>query len=174
MKSKPMPRAVLRAQRTTLLAVGEGDSEEAFLKHLRSLYCADHAGVNVTVRNAHGKGPGNVVSTALGHLRNRAFDRALALLDTDLEWTKKDRDSARKANLHLIGSTPCLEGLLLKILQLPVPATSPLCKLAMNRALQADLTEISSYAQHFPKPLLQRARLQQAPELNDLLGLFDI
>jgi hypothetical protein len=173
MKRNALPRT-LRTQRTTLLAVGEGDSEEAFLKHLRSLYCADHAGVSVTVRNAHGKGPGNVVSTALGHLRNRAYDRSLALLDTDLAWTKKDREAARKANLHLIGSTPCLEGLLLKILQLPVPTSSLQCKLAMNQVLPADLTEISSYARHFPKALLQQARLGQAPELNVLLVLFEI
>lgn len=163
-----------RHQRTTLLAVGEGDSEEAFLKYLRSLYCADHAGVSVTVRNAHGKGPGNVVNSALGHLRNRAFDRALALLDTDLEWTPKDRDAARKAGLRLIGSTPCLEGFLLQILELPVPANSAQCKRAIAQALRADLTEISSYAPHFPKALLERARRQHLPELNVLLALFEL
>ena len=83
-------RSITRTQRVTLLAVGEGDSEEAFLKYLRSLYCANHAGVNVTVRNAHGKGPGNVVSTAIGHMRNRAFDRALALLDVSAWGSRLD------------------------------------------------------------------------------------
>jgi len=50
--------------RKTLLIVGEGDSEEAFLKHLRELYCSDGAGVAVTVRNAHGKGPEHVINHA--------------------------------------------------------------------------------------------------------------
>lgn len=58
-----------RPQRATLLAVGEGDSEVCFLKYLRSLYCANSAGVSVTVMNAHGKGPGNVINTAVGHLQ---------------------------------------------------------------------------------------------------------
>lgn len=35
----------MRAQRSTLLAVGEGDCEQAFLQHLRTLYCADRLGV---------------------------------------------------------------------------------------------------------------------------------
>lgn len=167
-------RSITRTQRVTLLAVGEGDSEEAFLKYLRSLYCADHAGVNVTVRNAHGKGPGNVVSTAIGHMRNRAFDRALALMDTDLAWNKKDREAARKAGLSLMGSVPCLEGLLLKILGRPVPESSAQCKAAITQALQADLTEISSYAKHFPKNLLDQARAQHVPELQALVDLFEI
>ena len=50
--------------RKTLLIVGEGDSEEAFLKHLRDLYCSGGAGLTVTVRNAHGKGPENVIDHA--------------------------------------------------------------------------------------------------------------
>lgn len=52
--------------RKTLLIVGEGDSEEAFLKHLRELYCSGGAGVAVTVRNAHGKGPETSLITRHG------------------------------------------------------------------------------------------------------------
>lgn len=163
----------MRTLRTTLLAVGEGDSEVAFLRHLRSLYCADHAGVNVAVRNAHGRGPGNVISTALGHMRNRAFDRALALLDTDLDWAQKDREAARKAKLVLIGTRPCLEGLLLKILGIPVPEQSAQCKKAIQTALSADMTELRSYVQHFPKTLLENAR-KHVPELDNLIKMFEL
>jgi hypothetical protein len=170
-RTAPQPH---RAQRTTLLAVGEGDCEEAFLKHLRSLYCANHAGVSVTVRNAHGKGPGNVIGRAIAHMSNRAFDRTLALLDTDLEWTKKDREAARKKGLVLVGSTPCLEGLLLKTLGRPVPQTSNQCKAAVAQLLKADLTETTSYAQHFPKAMLEQARQKHAPELDALLKQFEL
>ena len=170
---RPAPQTH-RPQRTTLLSVGEGDCEEAFLKHLRSLYCANHAGVSVTVRNAHGKGPGNVISRAIAHMSNRAFDRTVALLDTDLEWHKKDREAARKKGLVLVGSTPCLEGLLLKILGRPVPQTSTQCKSAISQLLKADLTETASYAQHFPKALLEQARHKQAPELDTLLRQFEL
>lgn len=48
--------------RKTLLVVGEGDSEKAFLRHLRGLYCSGGAGVAATVSNAHGGGPDNVIN----------------------------------------------------------------------------------------------------------------
>ena len=58
--------------RKTLLIVGEGDSEAAFLKHLRDLYCSGGAGVAVTVRNAHGKGP-EVLTEQYPAFRKRRF-----------------------------------------------------------------------------------------------------
>jgi hypothetical protein len=42
------PRKQPRLQRKTLLAVGEGKADAAFLVHLRKLYCTDRNGVNVT------------------------------------------------------------------------------------------------------------------------------
>lgn len=60
--------------RKTLLIVGEGDSEEAFLKHLRDLYCSGGSGVAVTVRNAHGKGPENVIDHAARLARIYSYD----------------------------------------------------------------------------------------------------
>ena len=75
--------------RKTLLIVGEGDSEEAFLKHLRELYCSGGSGVAVTVRNAHGKGPENVIDHAARQARIYSYDARAALLDTDIPWTDK-------------------------------------------------------------------------------------
>lgn len=34
------------SQRTTILIVGEGDTEEAFLKYLRGLLCFQHSDLN--------------------------------------------------------------------------------------------------------------------------------
>jgi hypothetical protein len=161
-----------RQIRATLLAVGEGDTEEAFLKYLRSTYCSGNVGVSVTVMNAHGKGPGNVVATAVGHLRMRAFDRTLTLMDTDLEWTKKDRDAARKHKIELIGSTPCIEGLLLRVLGKPVPDQSAQCKKAIAQLTKLDLTDPGAYSELISKVKLDAARLKM-PELDQLLGLLE-
>lgn len=161
-----------RQIRATLLAVGEGDTEEAFLKYLRSTYCSGNAGVSVTVMNAHGKGPGNVVGTAVGHLRMRAFDRALTLMDTDLEWMKKDREAARKNKIDLIGSTPCIEGLLLRLLGKPVPSQSVQCKKSMAQLTKVDLTDPGAYTNLIPKARLDVARLD-IPELDQLLRLLE-
>lgn len=70
--------------RKTLLIVGEGDSEVAFLKHLRELYCSGGVGVRVTIRNAHGKGPENVIAFAARQAGIYSYDAHAALLDTDL------------------------------------------------------------------------------------------
>ena len=40
----------------TLLLVGEGATEEAFLRHVKSIYAPRGAGLKVTIKNAHGKG----------------------------------------------------------------------------------------------------------------------
>gem|GEM_PF-2578925 len=47
--------ARLKASRT-LLIVGEGRHEEAFLNHLKQLYVPRGCGLSVTIKNARGKG----------------------------------------------------------------------------------------------------------------------
>lgn len=100
--------ALARYAKTTILLIGEGACDCAFLTHLKRLYAPRGSGVAVTVRDAHGKGPGNVVDCAVGHSRNAAFDIKAALLDTDLEWLPKTRALARKHRIHLVPSSPCL------------------------------------------------------------------
>lgn len=158
--------------RKTLLIVGEGDSEEAFLKHLRDLYCSNGAGVAVTVRNAHGKGPEHVIDYAARQARMYSYDAHTALLDTDIAWTDKLKKDARKAKINMIGSVPCFEGLLLSILgQSPANRCAD-CKKAIQRLIGIDLTERQSYTKHFPKGLLDTAR-SKVLELDQLLKAFE-
>lgn len=158
--------------RKTLLIVGEGDSEEAFLKHLRDFYCSGGAGVAATVRNAHGKGPENVIDHAASQARIASFDKQVALLDTDIPWTDKLKKEARKAKVDMIGSIPCFEGLLLAILGKQPAAQCADCKKAISLLLGVDLTERQSYAEHFPKAVLDAARLKIV-ELDQLLTAFE-
>lgn len=158
--------------RKTLLVVGEGDSEEAFLKHLRDLYCSGGAGVAVTVRNAHGKGPENVIDHTARQARIYSYDARVALLDTDIAWTDKLKKEARKAKIEMVGSTPCLEGLLLSILGKRPPVQSADCKKAIQQSLGIDLMERQGYAGHFPKAVLDSARTT-IPDLDQLLLFFE-
>ena len=157
--------------RKTLLIVGEGDSEEAFLKHLRDLYCSGGAGVAVTVRNAHGKGPENVIDHAVRQAKIYSYDARAALLDTDIKWTDKLKKDARKAKINMIGSTPCFEGLLLSILGKRPADQCADCKKAIQQLIDIDLTERKTYAKHFPKAVLDAARLKVL-ELDLLLQAF--
>lgn len=158
--------------RKTMLVVGEGDSEEAFLKHLRDLYCSGNAGVTVTVRNAHGKGPENVINHAIKQARTYSYDVRVALLDTDIPWTDKLRKHARKAKIEMVGSTPCFEGLLLLILKHRPPEQSAECKRQIKQLLNVDLTERQSYTGHFSKEVLNAAR-PRINALNQLINFFD-
>ena len=158
--------------RKTLLIVGEGDSEEAFLKHLRDLYCSGGAGVAVTVRNAHGKGPENVIDHAARQAKIYSYNARAALLDTDIPWTDKLKKAARKAKIDMIGSIPCFEGLLLSILGKRPHDQCVDCKKAIQQLINVDLTERQAYAKHFPKPVLNAARFKVV-ELDLLLKVFE-
>ncbi|ANT65127.1 RloB domain-containing protein [Prosthecochloris sp. CIB 2401] len=161
-----------REIKKTLLVVGEGDSEKAFLQHLRSLYCTRGDGVKVTIRNAHGKGPDNVVNFAIRQLNVCSYDACVVVLDTDIPWTERLKKKAKKANIELVGSSPCLEGFLLLILGTYPPEQSVQCKKDIKRFLGIDLTEWESYASSFPKTLLEDARLKIS-QLDRLLRYYE-
>lgn len=104
-----------RQVRTTVLLVGEGFSEVELLKHLRSLYTTNGNGFTAAVRNAHGKGAGNVVDHAIRQARQAEYDHKAVLLDTDADWTEAVRRRARSESIVIIQSAPCLEAWLLDV-----------------------------------------------------------
>ncbi len=163
-----MPARTRRSVSHTILLVGEGATEQAFLRHIKSLYISRGCGVGVTIRNAHGKGPDHVVDYAIGQCRNAAYDRVVTLLDADLPMSTAVRRRARSKKIQIIGSTPCVEGLLLKILGEYVPATSTECKQRCGGVLPERLTLLENYTGHFPKDLLD-GRRDDVPELAQLL-----
>ena len=70
-----MPARKRRTAYHTVLVVGEGTTECAFLRHIKTLYNSRGCGVSVTIRNAHGKGPDHVVDYAIRQCRNAEYDR---------------------------------------------------------------------------------------------------
>lgn len=137
-------RRVIR-QRKTLLVVGEGATEAAFLSYLRRLYCSGKKGPKVTVKNAHGKGPEHVLDFAIRSQRGVAFDQVAVFLDTDIPWTDKLHKQAKLFKVELIGSTPCIEGLFLKLLGQPVPVLSADCKKQLSSAINYNLLKTDEY-----------------------------
>jgi hypothetical protein len=165
----------MRKIRKTLLLVGEGKTEKAFLEHLCSLYCADRQGVAVTIRNAYGGGPENVVDRAIRYSGNFSYDRVAVLMDTDRPWDDETRKRAKKNNITLIGSEPCIEGMLLGILEQAVPegTSSKACKGIIQKKLpNRDLTEKESYQPCFSRSTLESAR-SKIPALNRLLECLE-
>jgi RloB-like protein len=165
-------RGRIRTQRKTLLAIGEGDTEVAFLKHVRSLYCSDRFGVNMIIKNANGRGPDNVINHAVRSSKQASYDRQLCLLDTDIKWSDKIVKVAKIHRISLIGSTPCIEGLLLLIFGEKVPDQSANCKKTLQQLTKNDMSEVNHYKTHFPKQHLDTVR-QEISVLNELLMMIE-
>ena len=157
-----------RAARHTILLVGEGKTDWAFLKHVKSLYISRGCDVSAKVLNARGKGPDRVVDYAIRQRQNAAYDRVVTLFDTDLEISAASRRRAKSKKIQIIGTTPCLEGLLLKILGEYVPDTSAMCKSQLGVTLPARLTAPEDYQEKFPKQFLDERR-DVVPEFGRLL-----
>lgn len=166
-----MARTPQRHANRTLLIVGEGDTEVAFLTHVKALFVPRYCGLSVTVRNARGKGPENVVKEVIRHTRDRRFDALAALLDTDLAWSDRVCALARSKRIALLGSTPCLEGMLLQVLENPVPPRSADCKRAFAALFNGDPLKAESYARQFSAEVLQAAA-ERVPSLHQLLELL--
>ncbi|MFA5175499.1 MAG: RloB domain-containing protein [Patescibacteria group bacterium] len=104
----------IRILRNTIFAFGEGEAERIFLKHLRSIYSGDKTSVRID--DAGGKDVSYILEKAVRIRGDIKYNHSFILLDTDREWTLKLKSRAVKKGIELIGSSPCLEGLLLCIL----------------------------------------------------------
>jgi hypothetical protein len=159
-------RKKIRRAQATVLIVGEGDTDVAFIKHLKRLYNVRGCGVSVTVRNAHGHGPENVIDVTRRQIGD--YDRRAALLDTDMEWTAQVKETAKSKRIEMLPSDPCLEGLLLKIQEKSVPYRSDLCK---KTFVHDDLKSRTWYQNRFPQELLEERRAK-IPTLGRLIELL--
>ncbi|MAA72665.1 MAG: hypothetical protein CMI29_06965 [Opitutae bacterium] len=158
-----------RPLKETLIIVGEGQAEVAFINHVKSLYGVGNP--KVKAKSAGGKGPSNVIGDAIGTLNCSGCDRVVSLLDTDIEWPKVKVKEAKKREIILIGSDPCLEGLLLRILEKRVPPQSIDCKREMHPLLDGRETDKKSYAQLFSRVTLDSVR-DKIEELDLLIKII--
>lgn len=159
-----------RPQVKTLLVVVEGDTEMAFLGHLKSIYALRNCGHSVRIKNAHGKGPGNVIAKAVRE--QGQFDCRVALYDADIPLTDADRRAANAARLPLLSPQPAIEGLLLAILGRAVPGSTDECKRAFDGIFRANKLDARAYQQLFTRDVLEAARLR-IEVLDALLGYLE-
>jgi len=156
-RSNPLKKKRRVAGRT-LLVCGEGLNEEIFLKYLRSLYARD-SGVGVTIRN--GKG-GNAVNIVIGAANNFGdFDKRVVVLDNDRgdEEMRLAKEEATNRGIEMIENTPCLEAILLAILNGGKSygnKQTSWCKkqFQLKYMEKKKRTELSEYGKIFPKKLL--------------------
>ena len=168
MKANAARRTVLR----TVLLVGEGYAEVAFIEHLKALYITRGCGIALTIKNARGKGALHVVEVAIRQSKNAAFDVKAALLDIDTGWNEATRNIARKAKVQVVPCVPCLEAMLLALHgEVQEAQSTAVYKQAFEKRFGSPANETALYAKHFSKETLGKARVK-SPELDALLVLL--
>jgi hypothetical protein len=154
-----------------LLLVGEGDSEEIFLRHLKAIYINRNCGVSVIIKNARGKGASHVVDVAIRASHGAAFDKKVALLDTDEGWDTRTQAKAKKAKITVLPSVPCLEASLLLAHGRPTEGlTSEQLKREFHAAFGSSATNLSIYKVHFDRLRLETA----APSVSLISSLVNL
>lgn len=171
--SKATSKPFRCVQKKTVLFVGEGLCEWAFLKHLVSLFQTRTGSFAAHVENAHGGSPEIVLHSTRKLLNQRAYDVCVVLMDTDRPWPSSLPRNIGKTRMVYAKATPCLEGLLLQIIghngyskHTPTDA----CKRLVydTYVVQKHRTEPIAYARSFTKELLMERR-KSCPALDAIL-----
>ena len=161
---------VWKAQRT-LLIVGEGYHEVAFLTHVKQLYVQRGCGLAVTIKNARGKGAMHVIDCAIKLSANVAYDTVAAMLDTDKDWSPVVERQAREKGIQVMASETCFDAVMLRLLGQPAKGNAKTLKKRLASYVKNDATISQSYAEHFGKACLEAGRGKE-PTINTLLKLF--
>ncbi len=146
----------IRRTKETLLFVGEGFCEKAFLVHLNGIY--SKGAIKTKIVTAKGKGPEHVITHALSCKKNDGYNRVAVLLDTDLICNPAVLKEAKVNGIRIIGSSPCLEGFLLDLLGYAKAKTNEGCKKLLKPYMKGDPTDRDAYCENFKKTMLEKAR----------------
>jgi hypothetical protein len=173
----PSSRRRLRPTKThqTVVAVGEGETEGAFLLHLKSLYCPRDFDIQVTVNWTYGGSPSDIIAEAVKYKQSAHYDRGILLIDTDIPIPDEARARAGRSSMELIENRPCIEGFFLAILDGTRDWSKQIsrdCKREFHAYIPEDeKTNAKKYENVFTKQVLEAARTRVA-ELDRILKLF--
>jgi len=156
-----MARKPKRSLLSTLIIVGEGAHEKAFLSHLKALYSAN-TDQKVKIDSADGGSPQDIVRTAVKKSRHIDYDRKFILMDSDIVVDDAAKKLAKDNNITIILSEPlCLEGMLLKLLGINAPDTSKKCKALLHPKLDGNPADKNSYVRLINRGLLEVSEIEQ-------------
>lgn len=144
------------------------------MKHLKNLY-SYKSNVAITIKKGKGGDAKNIVIDA--DKIPGAFDRKIVILDNDKTKTEmtKARQEAKNRDIELIENTPCLEFLLITILdKKPSGKNSDWCKSEFESKYlsKKKRREPNEYIKLFPKKLLDIKRLKIL-ELDKLILIME-
>jgi hypothetical protein len=161
----------------TILIVGEGSTEKAFLQYLKELYITRDYEFAIKIECGSGGSPCSVVQKAIRLRGSRAYDKCYVLFDADrpLETDYKLSDRMNKRpRIEVLKATPCIEGLFLAIMRHPgfsqASASSDNCKRDFHASYISEDKKMDkrSYGAKFSRAILDDRR-EQVPELDIIL-----
>lgn len=173
------PQRISRQVRPTALVYCEGAHDLAFVRHIKKLY-SNRSATNTRFKAQQGGGgsPDSIVQEALRIPDD--FDRYLVKVDNDR--TRAEHDNAvtiaeTKANIEICWSAPCLDAMLLSILNPNKHYSryqSSTCKHEFERNyIAADKRRArSAYDRVFTIRRLEEAR-QRIVDLDQLIKFFE-
>ena len=164
-----MAKRPLRKTNRTVLIVVEGETEEAFVTHLKSLYYRRGMRLVPTIKNARGYGPQGVIDKLKSATQTAHFDHRIAVLDADIPLKATEAKWLRGEKVEQVVSVPAIEATLLAILGRHAPDMTDACKSELQKHAPGDPTDIRYYAKHFPHEVLEQAR-GKVPVLDALIA----
>jgi len=168
----------VRRTKKTILIVGEGHTEKAFLRYTKELYILRNMNISVNVECGSGGSPRNVVEKAIRLCGSRGYDKCFVLLDADIPLNADKKllsRMKRKPKIEFLKSTPCIEGVFLAILGHGENMASEKCKSTFeSRYLASDKkTDKRSYERLFSREVLDEKR-KVVGELNSILRAMGV
>lgn len=164
-----MAKRPLRKTNRTVLIVVEGETEEALITHLKSLYYHRGMQLSVSIRNAHGYGPQGIIDKLKSVAQTADFDHRIAVLDADIPLKASEDKWLRQAKIETIVSLPSIEATLLAILGKHPPEITEACKYELQKHTPGDQTDAYFYKKYFPFETLEQAR-DKVPALGALIA----
>lgn len=139
----------------TLLIVGEGYGEVAFLNYVKQLFSERANGKQIKIKNAKGKGAKHVIDWTIRQTFNADYDRVAVVFDTDTTcWNSDVRKKAEKNSIALLASEPCFEAMLLRVLGKSDAGDAKALKKRFDPYINNDSTVMENYEKFFPKKTL--------------------
>ncbi|NMY95646.1 hypothetical protein [Pseudomonas proteolytica] len=166
-----MPKKPLRKTNKTVLFAVEGETDLAFMTHLKQCYIERNCKVSIKIKNAHGAGPLGIVDALMTGARGKSYDYFAALFDSDLPICKKSDAFFKKNSVQLFQSVPAIEGTLLRTAnkKLKENITTAECKRILAQNFPGNSVDISFFERHFEKVKIEAAR----PRLQILENLIE-
>lgn len=154
------PKKIRKKTNKTVLFAVEGETDYAFLTHVKQCYLTRECNVSVKIKNAHGAGPLGVMDALTSGVRGKSYDFLAALFDSDIAICDISRDYFARNDVTLFQSVPAIEGTILELggIKLQESISTGECKRLLARSFVGDVMDVRFYERHFNKALLDEAR----------------